>query len=88
MMNPLAVQFMLELAGRIAVSEGIVPERELGYLSLLSNMLRAGQNSNAAMTQLRSKYQAEVASGKPPTLDEVEAIDAETQDLFEKIRNS
>lgn len=87
-MNPLLLaQFVLDLAGIVAREKGVAP-RELAYLSLITKGVDAFSMTDTDLTELKAKYEHEVAAGVPVSPEELEAIADRIKGRSERIQNA
>lgn len=67
-------EFVARLATAIATAQGADP-RALAYLSLLTAGARARTLTDADLTALKTKYEADVAAGTPVTAAQLAELD-------------
>lgn len=67
-------ELALKLALAVAISQGADP-RALAYLNLLTAGARARTLTDADLTALKAKYEADVAAGTPVTAEQLAELD-------------
>lgn len=73
-MNYLAwLGLVTNLASIVAQQKGVAP-KELGYLSVLTNAAALTALTDKDLSDLKAKYEAEVAAGTDTSSEELEAI--------------
>lgn len=80
-------QVVARLAMVVAAEKGVAP-RELAYLNLLTSATTLAAMTDADLTDLLHKYEAERAANTETTAEELEAIAARIEARGERIQQS
>lgn len=80
-------QIVSRLAMVVAAEKGAAP-RELAYLNLLTNATTLAAMTDADLTDLLHKYEAERAANAETTAEELEAIAARIEARGERIQSA